>query len=60
VIEFYRKMKRTADAIHDLGYPVPEHVLLLNVLRGLPSSDEAVRTLLTHQQSIPTFLQVSD
>jgi hypothetical protein len=38
------------------GYTVPEHVLVLNVLRGLPSSYEAVRTLLTHQQSTPTFL----
>jgi hypothetical protein len=27
-------------------------------LRGLPNSYEAVRTLLTHQQPSPTFLQV--
>jgi hypothetical protein len=46
--EFCRKMKSTADALRDLGYPVPEHVLVLNVMRGLPSSYEALQTLITH------------
>jgi hypothetical protein len=60
VAEFCRKMKRTADALRDLGYPVPEHVLVLNVLRDLLGSYEAVRTLLTHQQPTPTFLRARD
>jgi hypothetical protein len=46
--EFCRKMKSTADALCDLGYPVPEHVLVLNGMRGLPSSYEALQTLITH------------
>jgi hypothetical protein len=42
--EFCRKMKSMADALRDLRYPVPEHVLVLNVVWGLPSSYEALRT----------------
>jgi hypothetical protein len=60
VSDYCRKMKSTADGLRDLGFTVPEHILVLNVLRGLPSSYEAVRTLLTHQQPPPTFLQVRD
>jgi hypothetical protein len=58
--DYCRKMKSTADGLRDLGYTVPEHVLVLNILRGLPSSYEAMRTLLTNQQPPPTFLQVRD
>jgi hypothetical protein len=46
--DYCRKMKITTDALRDLGYPVPEHVSVLNVVRGLPSSYEALRTLFTH------------
>jgi hypothetical protein len=58
VEDYCRKMKSTADGLRDLGYTVPEHVLVLNVLRGLPSSYKAVQTPLTHQQPTTTFLQV--
>jgi hypothetical protein len=58
--EFCWKMKRTADALRDLGYPVPEHVLVLNVVWGLPSNYETLRTLITHQRPTPTFLQARD
>jgi hypothetical protein len=57
---YRRKMKSTADGLRDLGFTVPEHILVLNVLRGLPSRYEVVRTLLTPQQPPPTFLQVRD
>jgi hypothetical protein len=60
VSDYCRKMKSTADGLRNLSFTVPEHILVLNVLRGLPSSYEAVRTLLTHQQLPPTFLQVCD
>ena len=33
--EFCWRMKGMADALHDLGCPVPDRVLVLNVLRGL-------------------------
>jgi hypothetical protein len=39
---------------------VPEHVSVLNVVRGLPSCYEALRTLITHQRPPPTFLEVCD
>jgi hypothetical protein len=54
VSDYCQKMKSTADGHRDLGFTVPEHILVLNVLRGLPSSYEAMRTL-THQQPPPTF-----
>jgi hypothetical protein len=58
--DYCRKMKTTGDGLHDLGFTVSEHVLVLNILQGLPSGYKAVRTLLTHQQPPPTFLQVRD
>jgi hypothetical protein len=58
--DYCRKMKSTAYGLRDLGFTVSEHILVLNILWGLPSSYEAVRTLLTHQQPPPTFLQVCD
>jgi hypothetical protein len=60
VSDYCRKMMSTADGLRDLGFTVPEHILVLNVLWGLPSNYEAVQTLLTHQQPPPTFLQVCD
>jgi hypothetical protein len=33
--DYCRKMKSTADGLRDLGSTVSEHVLFLNVLRGL-------------------------
>jgi hypothetical protein len=60
VSDYCRKMKNMADGLRDLGFTVSEHILVLNILRGLPSSYEAVRTLLTHQQPPPTFLKVRD
>jgi hypothetical protein len=53
--EFCRKMKSTTDALRD---PIPERVLVLNVVWGLNSCYEALRTLITHQKPLPTFLQV--
>jgi hypothetical protein len=50
VSDYCRKMKSMADGLRDLSFTVPEHILVLNVLRGLPSSYEVVRRLLTHQQ----------
>jgi hypothetical protein len=60
VRDYCRKMKSTADGLRDLVFTVPENILVLNILQGLPSSYEAMRTLLTHQQPPPTFLQVRD
>jgi hypothetical protein len=32
---YCRKMKSLADALTDLGEPVPDNTLVLNILRGL-------------------------
>jgi hypothetical protein len=58
--EFCRQMKTKADALRDLGHPVPEPTLVLNVLRGLNSSFDHLRTWITRQKPFLTFLQVWD
>ena len=42
--EFYRRMKDMANALHDLGCPVSDRVLVLNVLRGLSSTYDHLKT----------------
>jgi len=49
-----------ADALHDLGCPLPDRVLVLNVLRGLNSTYDHLRTWITRQRTFPSFLQVRD
>ena len=58
--EFCRRMKGMADALHDLGCPVPDRVLVLNVLRGLNSTYDHLPTWITRQRPFPFFLQVRD
>ena len=58
--EFCRRMKGMADALHDLRCPVPDRVLVLNVLRGLSSTYDHLRTWITRQRLFPSFLQVRD
>ena len=45
--EFCRRMKGMADAFHDLRCPVPDRILVLNVLRGLNSTYDHLRTWIT-------------
>jgi hypothetical protein len=42
--EYCRQMKTKADALRDLGYPVHDRVLVLNVLRGLNARFAHLRT----------------
>jgi hypothetical protein len=49
-----------ADALHDLGDPVSDRVLVLNVLRGLSSTYDHLKCWITRQRPFPTFLQVRD
>jgi len=49
-----------ADALHDLGCPVSDRVLVLNVLRGLSSTYDHLKTWITRQRPFPSFLQVRD
>ena len=53
-------MKGMADSLGDLGWPVEEHILVLNVLRGLNNRYDHLRSWITRQEPFPTFLQVCD
>ena len=55
--EFCRKMKM-ADSLSDLGWPMEDRILVLNVLHGLSDRYAHLRTWITRQQPFPTFLQV--
>jgi hypothetical protein len=57
--DYCRKMRARPMRFTSSG-TVPEHVSVLNVVRGLPSCYEALRTLITHQRPPPTFLEVRD
>jgi hypothetical protein len=54
--EFCQKMKAMADSLGELGWPVEDRILVLNVLRGLSDRYTHLRTWITHQRPFPTFL----
>jgi uncharacterized membrane protein YgcG len=58
--EYCRKMKTMADSLGDLGCPVEDRILVLNVLRGLSDRYAHLRPLIMCQRPFPTFLQVRD
>jgi hypothetical protein len=60
VSEYCRQMKGMADSLGDLGWPVEDRILVLNVLRGLSDRYSYLRTWITRQRPFPTFLQVRD
>ena len=49
-----------ADTLHDLGCPVSDRVLVLNVLRGLSSTYDHLKSWIARQRPFPFFLQVRD
>jgi hypothetical protein len=60
VSEYCRKMKTMADSLGDLGCPVEDRALVLNVLCGLSDRYTHLRSLIMRQRPFPTFLQVRD
>ena len=56
--DFCRKMKGMADALADLGEPVPDRTLVLNVLRGLNERFQFMAQLVTRQRPFPSFTDV--
>jgi hypothetical protein len=60
VSAYCRKMKTMADSLGDLGCPVEDRILVLNVLRGLGDRYTHLRSLIMRQRPFPTFLQVRD
>ena len=59
VSEFCRQMKGMADSLGDLGWPLEDRILVLNVLRGLSDRYSYLWTWITRQRPFPT-LQVCD
>jgi hypothetical protein len=53
-------MKTMADSLGDLGCPVEDRNLVLNVLRGLSDRYTHLWSLIMRQRPFPTFLQVRD
>jgi hypothetical protein len=52
---FCRKMKGMADSLADLGEPVSDRTLVLNVLRGLNERFQFMVQLITRQKPFPSF-----
>ena len=56
--DYCRKMKSMADALADLGEPIQDQTLVLNVLWGLNERFQFMSQLVTHQRSFPSFADV--
>jgi hypothetical protein len=58
VSEYCRKFKNMADALADLGSPVDDRILVLNILHGLNPRFEHLGTIIRHYTLFPSFLKV--
>jgi hypothetical protein len=58
--EYYRKFKGMADALADLGSPVDDRILVLNILRGLNQRFEHLGAIIRRSSPFPNFLKVRD
>ncbi|XP_062193566.1 uncharacterized protein LOC133896965 [Phragmites australis] len=58
VLAYCTKMKTLANTLHDLGAPVEDRDLVLNVLRGLNPRFHGVIPTITMHPPLPSFLQV--
>ena len=56
--DYCRKMKGMADALADLGEPVHDHTLVLNILRGLNERFQFMAQFITRQKPFPSFADV--
>jgi hypothetical protein len=60
VSEYCRKFKNMADALVDLGSPVDDWILVLNILRGLNPRFEHLGAIIRRYTPFPSFLKVRD
>ncbi|KAM0903184.1 hypothetical protein ACQ4PT_018812 [Festuca glaucescens] len=58
--EYCRRMKTMTDSLGELGWPVEDRILVLNVPRGLSDRYGHLRTWISRQRPFPTFLEVRD
>jgi hypothetical protein len=60
VSEYCRKFKNMADALADLGSPVDDRILVLNILRGLNPRFEHLGAIIRRYTTFSSFLKVQD
>jgi hypothetical protein len=60
VTEYCCKFKGMADALTDLGSPVDDQILILNILRGLNQCFEHLGAIIQHSSPFLKFLKVHD
>jgi hypothetical protein len=60
VIEYFRKFKAMADGLADLGTPVDNRILVLNILRGLNQCFMHVGSIIRRYSPFPNFHNVRD
>jgi hypothetical protein len=60
VTEYCRKFKGMADALADLGSPVDDRILVLNILHGLNQCFEHLGAIIRRSSPFPNFLKVWD
>jgi hypothetical protein len=60
VSEYCRKFKNMADALANLGSPVDDRILVLNILRGLNPRFEHLGAIIRRYTSFPFLLKVRD
>jgi hypothetical protein len=60
VSEYCRKFKNMADALADLGSPVDDRILVLNILHGLNPRFEHLDAIIRRYMPFPSFLKVRD
>jgi hypothetical protein len=60
VTEYCHKFKGMDDALADLGSPVDDRILVLNILRGLNQRFEHLDAIIRRSSPFPSFLKVRD
>jgi hypothetical protein len=58
VVDYCRQYKRKAQDLRDLGEPVSDRTLVLNIIRGLNERFAAIGLHLRRTNPLPSFLQV--
>lgn len=56
--DYCQNIKTTADSLADVGHPLTDKQLVLQILHGLPRSYSTVANLVSFQTPLPSFLQM--
>ena len=60
VVDYCRRFKRMAEDLRDLGQPVSDETLVLNIVRGLNERFQALGLHIRRTTPLPSFLKVRD